>query len=70
MGAFFEQHKRFHIILHRMEWGLNQDAYPATAACAPEMKREIFLRMEKLMQPRRQAEGAAPRARRVTTPTS
>ncbi|HXU73286.1 MAG TPA: TetR/AcrR family transcriptional regulator [Polyangia bacterium] len=50
MGAFFEQHSRFHIILHRMEWGLNQDSYPATAACAPEMKRELFLRMEKLMR--------------------
>jgi AcrR family transcriptional regulator len=50
MGAFFEQHSRFHIILHRMEWGLNQDSYPATAACAPEMKRELFVRMEKLMR--------------------
>lgn len=50
MGAFFEEHKRFHIILHRMEWGLHQGQFPATAACAPAMKRDLILRVEKLMR--------------------
>ena len=50
MGNFFEEHRRFHVILHRLEWGLNQGDFPATAACAPEMKRELFLRMEKLIK--------------------
>ena len=50
MGNFFEEHRRFHIILHRLEWGLNQGSYPATAACAPEMKRAMFLRMDKLIK--------------------
>lgn len=50
MGAFFEEHKRFHIILHRLEWGLHQGTYPETAACAPAMKREMFLRMDKLIK--------------------
>ena len=50
MGAFFEEHKRFHIILHRMEWGLHQGAFPATAACAPAMKRELIVRVDKLMR--------------------
>jgi AcrR family transcriptional regulator len=50
MGAFFEEHKRFHIILHRMEWGLDQGNFPQTAACAPEMKRELILRLDKLIR--------------------
>src|SRR3954452_16842530 len=50
MGAFFEEHKRFHIILHRMEWGPHSGSSPATAACAPEIKRELILRVEKLMR--------------------
>jgi AcrR family transcriptional regulator len=50
MGAFFEEHTRFHIILHRLEWGLHQESYPATAACAPEMKRELIVRLDKLIR--------------------
>ena len=50
MGAFFEEHKRYHIILHRMEWGLHQGAFPATAACAPAMKKELMLRVDKLIR--------------------
>jgi AcrR family transcriptional regulator len=50
MGAFFEEHKRYHIILHRMEWGLHQDTFPSTAACAPEMKKELILRLDKLIR--------------------
>lgn len=50
MGAFFEEHTRFHIILHRLEWGLHQDSFPATAACAPEMKRELIVRLDKLIR--------------------
>jgi AcrR family transcriptional regulator len=50
MGAFFEEHKRFHIILHRMEWGLHQGNFPQTAACAPEMKRALITRLDKLMR--------------------
>jgi AcrR family transcriptional regulator len=50
LGAFFEEHKRFHIVMHRMEWGLHQDHFPQTAACAPDMKRELTLRVDKLMR--------------------
>jgi hypothetical protein len=50
MGAFFEEHKRFHIILHRLEWGLHQGNFPATALCAPAMKKELFARMDKLIR--------------------
>jgi len=50
MGAFFEEHPRYHVLLHRLEWGLNQGTYPETAACAPAMKRELYVRIEKLMK--------------------
>ncbi len=50
MGSFFEEHRRFHVIMHRLEWGLHSGKYPNTATCAPEMKREIYLRMEKLIK--------------------
>ena len=50
MGRFFEEHPRYHVLLHRLEWGLNQGTYPETAACAPAMKRELYVRIEKLMK--------------------
>lgn len=50
MGAFFEEHPRYHVLLHRLEWGLNQGTYPETAACAPAMKRELHVRIDKLMK--------------------
>jgi len=50
MGRFFEEHPRYHVLLHRLEWGLNQGAYPETAACAPAMKRELYVRIDKLMK--------------------
>ena len=50
MAAFFEEHPRYHVLLHRLEWGLHQSTYPETAACAPEMKRELYVRIEKLMR--------------------
>lgn len=50
MAAFFEEHRRFQVILHRLEWGPNQGTFPETAACAPSMKRELFLRIDKLIK--------------------
>ena len=50
MGNFFEEHKRFHIILHRLEWDLHQGNFPTTTECAPEMKKAMFVRMDKLMR--------------------
>lgn len=50
MGGFFEQHKRFHDIMHRLEVGLSSGHFPETAACAPEMKQEMFLRIAKLIK--------------------
>ncbi|MGZ3405926.1 MAG: TetR/AcrR family transcriptional regulator [Polyangia bacterium] len=50
MGDFFERHRRFHVIMHRLEWGLHQGNFPATAACAPEMKREMHARIDKLIK--------------------
>ena len=50
MGAFFEEHKRFHVIMHRLEFGLSSGSYPETAERAPEMKRQMYVRMEKLIK--------------------
>ena len=50
MGRFFERHRRFHVIIHRLEWGLHQGDFPATAACAPELKRDMHMRLDKLMK--------------------
>jgi AcrR family transcriptional regulator len=50
MGGFFERHRRFHVIMHRLEWGLHQGNFPATAACAPQMKREMHARIDKLIK--------------------
>lgn len=50
MGKFFEEHPRYHVLLHRMEWGLHQATYPETAACAPAMKKELYVRIDKLMR--------------------
>jgi AcrR family transcriptional regulator len=50
MGDFFERHRRFHVIMHRLEWGLHQGNFPATAACAPAMKREMYVRVDKLIK--------------------
>ncbi len=50
MGRFFERHRRFHVIIHRLEWGLHQDNFPATAACAPELKRAMHMRLDKLIK--------------------
>ena len=48
--GYFEQHHRFHQIMHRLEYGLNAEVYPETAACAPKMKREMYVRLEKLIK--------------------
>jgi AcrR family transcriptional regulator len=50
IGSFFEDHKRFHTIMHRLEFGLSSGTYPITAAYAPEMKREMYVRMDKLIK--------------------
>jgi AcrR family transcriptional regulator len=50
MGGYFEQNRRFHIILHQLEYGLNTATYPETAACTPRMKGEMHLRLEKLIK--------------------
>lgn len=50
MGAFFEEHPRYHVLLHRLEWGLNPATYPETAGCAPAMKKELYVRLEKMMK--------------------
>lgn len=50
MGRFFERHRRFHVIMHRLEWGLHQGNFPATAACAPQMKTEMHARLDKFIK--------------------
>jgi hypothetical protein len=50
MGGYFERNRRFHRIMHRLEYGLNPDAFPETAACAPQMRREMYVRIEKLIK--------------------
>ncbi|MDB4966385.1 MAG: TetR family transcriptional regulator [Myxococcales bacterium] len=50
MGGFFDQHRRFHQILHQLESGLNTAQYPETAACSPKMRGELHLRLEKIVK--------------------
>jgi AcrR family transcriptional regulator len=50
MGGYFEQHRRFHTILHRMEHGVNQAHYPSCAESAPTSRRAMHLRLEKLIR--------------------
>ena len=50
IGAFFEEHPRYHVLLHRLEWGLNPAVYPETAGCAPAAKQEMYVRLDKLMK--------------------
>jgi len=49
MGGYFERHRRFHHILHQMEYGAGP-AYPHTAASTPRFKRDVHARLEKLIQ--------------------
>jgi AcrR family transcriptional regulator len=50
MGGYLEQHQRFHQLLHQIDMGQSLAAYPATAASAPQMKREMYVRLEKLIK--------------------
>jgi AcrR family transcriptional regulator len=50
MGGYFERHRRYHTILHRLEYDLSRDTYPQSAACGPEMKRQMHIRLEKLIK--------------------
>ncbi|HEY2746657.1 MAG TPA: TetR/AcrR family transcriptional regulator [Polyangia bacterium] len=50
IGGFFQKHRRFHLIMHRLEWGLHTGNFPATATCAPVMKREMYTRLDKLIR--------------------
>lgn len=50
MGGYFERHRRFHKIMHRLEYGLNTAAFPETAACAPQMRSQMYVRIEKLIK--------------------
>jgi len=50
MGGYFEAHRRFHIILHQLEYGANLGNYPTTAASSPKLKREMYLRLDKLIK--------------------
>jgi AcrR family transcriptional regulator len=50
MGGYFDQHRRFHHILHQLEYGLHQANYPGTASGAPAMRREVHVRLDKLIK--------------------
>jgi AcrR family transcriptional regulator len=50
MGGYLDRHKRFHHILHQCDLAQNLVAYPQTAARALDGKREIYVRLEKLMK--------------------
>lgn len=51
IGGFFEAHRRYHQLLHQMDMGQQSlAAYPSCAEIAPQMKRELYLRIEKLMK--------------------
>jgi len=50
MGGYLEQHRRFHMILHQMEFAVSLAAYPVTASGAAQRKRDIYLRLEKLIK--------------------
>lgn len=50
IGGFFEQHRRYHQILHQTEMGQSLAAYPSCAEAMPHWKRELYLRVEKMMK--------------------
>jgi AcrR family transcriptional regulator len=50
MGGYFERNRRFHQIMHRLEYGLNPEAFPETAACAPQMRQAMYVRLDKLIK--------------------
>jgi AcrR family transcriptional regulator len=49
MGGYLEQHRRFHNILHQLEFGAGA-SYPKTTAGAGARKAEIYVRIEKLIK--------------------
>jgi AcrR family transcriptional regulator len=50
MGGYFDEHRRFHHILHQLDYGIHQANYPVTAQRAPYMKKEMLVRLDKLMK--------------------
>lgn len=50
IGGFFEEHRRYHQILHQTEMGQSLAAYPSCAEAMPQWKRELYLRVEKMMK--------------------
>jgi AcrR family transcriptional regulator len=50
MGGYFERHRRFHTILHQLDFGLNSAQYPTSADCLPQKREEMLLRLEKLIK--------------------
>jgi AcrR family transcriptional regulator len=50
IGRYFDEHKRFHQILHQTDLPGVLAAYPETAAHMPEMKQQMHLRLDKLMK--------------------
>ncbi len=50
MGGYLDRHRRFHHILHQCDLPQNLAAYPQTASRSLDGKREIHVRLEKLMK--------------------
>jgi len=50
IGAYLEEHKRYHNIMHQCDSPGALAPYPETAALIPELKQEMNLRFDKLMK--------------------
>jgi AcrR family transcriptional regulator len=50
LGAYLEEHKRFHHIMHQCDLPGVLAPYPETATAIPEMKQQMHLRLHKLMK--------------------
>jgi AcrR family transcriptional regulator len=50
IGAYLEEHKRYHNIMHQCDSPGTLASYPETAALIPELKEAMNLRFDKLMR--------------------
>lgn len=49
MGGYFDHHRRFHQILHQLDY-CHTGSFPSTAEGAPRMRKEMHARLEKLIK--------------------
>lgn len=50
VGAYLDQNRRFHSLLHQLDGNTGLANYPETSACAPELKRRMHERLGRIME--------------------